>query len=182
MERITDLNLGPATIESAASGDRAAFGQVVVLHHDDMVRVAYLVSGDSDIAHDAVQSAWAIAWRKLDRLRDPDALRPWLVSIAANEARQILRRRRRHEIREIELVDGLDGAPAGTSASRREEDLDLHDALSRLKPEDRAIVAMRYAIGLTSDEIGLAVGLTGAGVRARLARAIARLREDLRDD
>ena len=45
----------------------------------------------------------------------------------------------------------------------------------------RAIVAMRYALGLTSDEIGQAIGLSAPGVRSRLARCVAILRKDLAD-
>ena len=41
-------------------------------------------------SQDAVQAAWPIVWRKLRTLRDPAKLRPWLVTVAANEARQIL--------------------------------------------------------------------------------------------
>ena len=70
-------------------------------HHEDMVRVAYLVSADLDVAHESVQSAWGLAWRRLHTLRDPELLRPWLVSIAANEARGLLRKRRRRHLTEI---------------------------------------------------------------------------------
>src|SRR5262245_53749367 len=143
------------TVNAAASGDQAAFARIVTAHHGDMSRVAYLVSGDLEIAAEAVQSAWAIAWRKLDALQDADRLRPWLVSIAANEARQALRRRRRRTVVEI-TVDDL-GEPATgrhDDGDARDRLLDLQGALLLLDPEDRAIVAMRYALGMTSAEIG----------------------------
>jgi RNA polymerase sigma factor (sigma-70 family) len=73
---------------------------------------------------------------------------------------------------------GLSGA--GDPADRVGE-VDLADALARLGLEDRAIVGMRYAAGLSSSEIGAVVGMSAGGVRARLARVLARLREDLGD-
>jgi DNA-directed RNA polymerase specialized sigma24 family protein len=58
---------------------------------------------------------------------------------------------------------------------------DLANALARLDQDDRAIVGRRYGVGLSSAEIGLAIVMTDRGVRARLTRLLARLREDLRD-
>ncbi|MEZ4596154.1 MAG: sigma factor-like helix-turn-helix DNA-binding protein [Chloroflexota bacterium] len=78
------------------------------------------------------------------------------------------------------LTEGLP-ALTGADPADRVAEVDLADALARLDLDDRAIVAMRYAVGLSSSEIGAAIGMTPGGVRARLARLIARLREDLRD-
>ena len=47
--------------------------------------------------------------------------------------------------------------------------------------DDRTILGMRYGAGLSAVEIGLAIGMTDRGVRARLTRLLARLREDLGD-
>ena len=52
--------------------------------------------------------------------------------------------------------------------------------MARLSLDDRAMVAMRYVAGLTSSEIGVAIGMSPGGVRTRLARLLGRLREDLR--
>lgn len=82
-------------VEHAIAGDEVAFARIVAVHHHDMARIAYFVCGDLDIAEEAEQSAWAVAYRRLKDLRDPDRLRPWLMSVAANEARQIARSRRR---------------------------------------------------------------------------------------
>lgn len=62
------------------AGDAVAFTRIVAAYHGDMTRVAYVVSGgDQDIADDAVQTAWSVAWRKLGSLRDPDRLKPGLA-------------------------------------------------------------------------------------------------------
>ena len=72
---------------SVGYGD-AAFARIIHAHHDDMTRICFVICADIDLADEAVQGAWLIAWRKLHSLRDPARLRPWLVSVAANEARQ----------------------------------------------------------------------------------------------
>ncbi|MEO6207891.1 MAG: hypothetical protein ABIP77_08035, partial [Candidatus Limnocylindrales bacterium] len=52
-------------VRLAAQGDEAAFGRLVSEHHAAMSRVAFVICGDVEATHDAVQSAWSIAWRRL---------------------------------------------------------------------------------------------------------------------
>ncbi|HEY5628523.1 MAG TPA: sigma-70 family RNA polymerase sigma factor [Candidatus Limnocylindrales bacterium] len=176
-----DGAVGWATVVArAVDGDEAAFSAIVRAHHADMARVAFVVSCDVEVAEDAVQAAWSVAWRKLRTLRDPERLRPWLVAVAANEARQLLRRTNRHRIAEIEL----DTLPAGTDDDDPEasiDRLDLVAALRHLRPEDRVLLALRYTAGLDSTEIGPVVGKSASGVRGELSRLNARLRRELRD-
>ena len=112
-----------------------------------------VVSGDEQVAQDAAQSAWAIAWRKLDSVRDPVHVRSWLATVAANEARQVLRRRRRETLTAIELdADGRAGNPVGDDLSDEIERADLANALRHLKPEDRALLALRFVAGFDAAE------------------------------
>ena len=164
-------------LERAIAGDEVAFAGIVAAHHDDMARIAYFVCGDLDIAEEAEQSAWAVVYRRLRDLRDPDRLRPWLMSIAANEARQMARSRRRRTVREIAVVE-----PARPRDIDHAARIDLADALARLDPKDRAIVGLRFIGGFESAEIGRAMGMTAGGVRVRLHRLLERLRKDLGDD
>lgn len=87
-----------STVQLAAAGDEVAFARIVAAHRADMVRVSYVVCGDWDLAQDAAQAALWIAWRKLPSLRDPARLRPWLMAVAVNEARAIVRHQRRHPV------------------------------------------------------------------------------------
>ena len=171
---------GGASLALAAAGDEIAFEHIVAAHHADMRRVCYVVCGDRDLAEDAAQQAWAIAWRRLPSLREPARLRSWLVSIAANEARKLAGRQRRRLVLEgaVRLL-----APA---ASERDpgEDIDRVDlvrALAHLTPEERAMLALRYVSGLDSFEIARLRGRSASGTRARLARLLSRLRKELDD-
>jgi RNA polymerase sigma factor (sigma-70 family) len=170
-------------VARAATGDEMAFARIVAAHHDDMARVAFVVCGDVELAQEAVQAAWPKAWAKLGTIRDADRLRPWLVSIAANEAKQLARSRNRRWMREVAIEsDQPAGVRLAPDPSNRAAELDLANALAGLEPDDRTLIALRYAAGLTSDEIGRAIGMTGGGVRVRLARLLNRLREELHDD
>jgi RNA polymerase sigma factor (sigma-70 family) len=165
----------PRTVASAAQGDAAALAAIVARHHDDMARVCAVICSDPQLAEDAVQSAWPIAWRRLGTLRDPQRLRPWLIAIAVNEARQIQRRERRRQVVEIRV------APLPTHGAHDDAIAvaDLGVALRRLSADDRALLAMRYLAGLNSTEIGDTLGITASAVRSRLERLLARLRLEL---
>ena len=164
-------------VERAIAGDEAAFARIVAAHHDDMARIAYLVCGDIDVAEEAEQAAWSVAYRRLEDLRDLDRLRPWLMAIAANEARQIARSRRRRTVRELVVADATRPSDPDHAAM-----IDLADALARLDVKDRAIVGLRFIGGFESAEIGRAMGMSANGVRVRLHRLLERLRKDLVDD
>jgi RNA polymerase sigma-70 factor (ECF subfamily) len=164
----------------AASGDVRALEQIVARYHDDMTRVCVVVcGGDTDLAQDAVQSAWPIVWRKLGTLRDALHLRSWLLTVAANEARQLLRQRRRGAVVEIDVADvgSSHGDPSDSIRS-----VDLRAAVRRLDPQDRLLLALRYVAGFDSTELGRAMGMSPSGVRSRLERLTARLRTELDDD
>jgi RNA polymerase sigma factor (sigma-70 family) len=164
----------------ATAGDEAAFARIVRAHHADMTRVCFVICGDLDLADEAVGAAWAIAWRHLATLRDPDRLRAWLVSVAANEARQLMRRQRRRAVVELSVVGSSD--PRFPDPDESATDIDLANALAGLAPEDRALLALRYVAGLNSTELARATGRSASGTRARLARLLARLRTELDDD
>ena len=164
----------------ARTGERAAFTELVERHHAELVRIAFAITGDLDAARDAAQLAWIKAWQRLPTIREADRLRAWLIAIAANEARQHVRAHRRRRVREIAPLNLNE--PADPSAITSADRFDLDAALRRLGPDDRGLLAMRYVAGLTADEIGASTGLTGSGVRTRLSRLIARLREDLDHD
>jgi RNA polymerase sigma-70 factor (ECF subfamily) len=168
-----------SAVQRAVAGDEVAFARIVDAYHRDLVRVAYVVAGDEQMAEDAVQAAWSIAWRKLGSLRDPERLRPWLVSVAANEARQLLRSRHRRQVAEIR-VRPLDD-PAD-DPSVEVDRLDLLDAFRALKPEDRTLLTLRYVAGLDSTEIGTLMRMSPSGVRGHLSRLLERLRKELRVD
>jgi RNA polymerase sigma-70 factor (ECF subfamily) len=167
-----------AALQQAVAGDETAFARIVATYQADMVRVAYGICGEEDLALDAVQAAWLIAWRKLRTVREPDHLRSWLVVVAANEARHLVRRQRTRSVVELALEVPGPGAPDTSDEIRR---LDLVNALRHLKPDERSLIAMRYGAELDSSEIAPLLGISASGVRVRLSRIMGRLQKDLDD-
>ena len=173
---VQDTSVLANTVRLAALGDEAAFTRLVTEHRAAMARVAFVICGDPEATRDAVQTAWSIAWRRLPTLKDPDRIRPWLIAIAANEARQVMRGRRRRPVIDISHVPERD---AGGNPADAIDLVDLQRALAHLNPDDRRILALRFVAGLDSTEIARMTGLSASGVRSRLARLIDRLRTDI---
>lgn len=157
-------------VAAAARGDPVAFSALVTAHHADLLRVCYVILGDAALAEDAAQSAWIQAWRKLGHVREERKVRSWLVAVAANEARQIARRRRRRDLSSSEPAYGADADPALA---------DLTIALARISPDERRLLGLRYVAGLTSAEMGTELGISAGAVRHRLMRLLARLRSEM---
>ncbi|MEI8334183.1 MAG: sigma-70 family RNA polymerase sigma factor [Chloroflexota bacterium] len=166
-----------ALVPLAAAGDEVAFTRLVGAFHADMARLAFFIcGGDRDVTEDAVQSAWTVAWKRLGTLREPERIRAWLLSVTANEARQLMRRQRRSTTIRLEFAEQRIAAPDPFASAAA---LDMADVLARLKPEERTLVGLRYAAGLDSAEIGAVLGMSASGVRSRLDRLLDRLRAEL---
>jgi RNA polymerase sigma factor (sigma-70 family) len=165
-------------LASAAAGDELAFARIVAAHDDEMYRVCMAVGRDAAIAADGVQAAWAIAWRRLGSIRDPTRLRPWLVAIAVNETKNLLKKRQRRSL--VEIPNGTDdSAGGGVDPGADVASIDLRRLLERLDPDDRALLAMRYIAGFDATELSVCLGISPSGTRSRLERLVARLRQEL---
>ena len=127
------------------------------------------VNGD---AQDAVGQAVLLAWQSLDRLRDPEALRAWLVKISVNCARQLNRRSRR----EVYLEDLPPQA-----AAREDPRPELWDAVLSLPRDQRAAVVLYYYEDLPVADIASLLRVPAGTVKSRLSRARDKLRLALSD-
>lgn len=136
-------------------------------------RLACALLHDSAAAEDVVQDASLIAWRKLGKLDDRTKLRAWFLGIVANECRNAKRRR---------WVSWL-GLPSGLSVPSSEEFVvkraDLRKALLQLGHDDRLVLVLYFYLDMPLAEIAAVVGASADAARARLYRAIHRLRPGL---
>jgi RNA polymerase sigma-70 factor (ECF subfamily) len=170
-------------VARARAGDHDAFALLVQRHEEIAFRTAYLILRDAAEAEDAAQEAFVRAHRALGRFDRGRPLRPWLLAIVANEARN----RRRAAARRGALAEraAWDRGPAGAAPSpesavlageRRER---LLVALGRLREPDRLVIQLRHLLELSEEETAAALGCRRGTVKSRLSRALARLREEL---
>ena len=164
-------------IASAAAGDDIAFGRIVAAHHEEMFSICVLVCRDRVMAEEAVQSAWSIIWRKIGTVREPERLRSWLVRVAVNETKQLLRKRSRRS--EVEIAVDVPEVAGGLDPATGIAGIDLRAAMQHLEPDERALLAMRYVFNFDATELSTAIGISPAGIRQRLKRLLDRLRQEL---
>jgi RNA polymerase sigma-70 factor, ECF subfamily len=169
-------------INRARTGDVAAYEALVRRYQDVAMRTAYLVAPEADAA-DAVQDAFVKAYGALARFRDGAPIRPWLLRIVANEARN----RRRSADRRAGLalraaaVEPRDGSSASPESTVIAGELrgQLLAAVGRLRDEEREVIGARYFLGLSEAEIVEALQIPAGTVKSRTSRALERLRTAL---
>ena len=145
-------------------------------------RFAAIVASNTGEAEDLAQDALLRAIRAIDsydrRRGTPEA---WLWRIVVNASRDAARRRQRMGwlIDRIGLITLPETDSVETLALERLRDADLVAHLRRLPERDRALLALRYGLGLDTEEAGQAVGLSAESAGKAIRRALARLRARL---
>ena len=172
-------------VQQSQQRDPAAFTQLIRRYERMALSVAFSTlggaPGDGERAGDVVQDAFVRAWERLADLKEPPSFGPWLLGIVRNLAVDTLRRSR---LRPVADPDNAD--PFQRVAPDPHDQLDLREqrrlvaeALAELDEISRPVVVMRYYEGLSSKEIGEALGIAPAAVDMRLSRARQQLRRKL---
>ena len=143
-----------------------------------LVRTAYAVCGDLGVAEDAVQTAFAKAyrsWRRISRLESPEA---YVRRMAVNE---VLSNRRRAAVRhEVSTSAPPDRAATGSLDAAPGHD-EMWRAVSALPARQRAVLVLRYYEDLSEQQIADALGCRPGTVKSQASAALATLRARLGD-
>jgi RNA polymerase sigma-70 factor (ECF subfamily) len=160
-------------VDRCLAGEADAFHGLVDRHRDALYRLVYRFLGNHHDALEISQDAFARAWEKLTTFDRSRSFRVWLMSVAANLARDLLRKRGRRGL--VHSDDLLRGAAGGGSperaATEREEHERLREAVDRLPDEKRLVVVLRYFEGLSLAEMEEIVGDPRNTLKVRLHRA-----------
>ncbi len=168
------INLDAAVLQQAIQGDEEAFTRIVETYQRPVFNLCYRMLGQAQEAEDAAQETF---WRAYQHLRRYDQQRPfatWLLSIAAHYCIDQQRKRRLPTLA-LELMpdeDAPDPAPNPERVfAQLEEKGQLQSLLSRLGPQDRAAIILRYWYEFSEEEIAKTLQLTVSAVKSRLHRA-----------
>src|SRR3954454_21739756 len=137
-----------------------------------------LITQDAADAEEAAQDGFLKGWRALPRFGTGEPLRPWLLTIVANEARN----RRRSARRRAALVlraQAPDERSAEADVIAGESRAALLAAIARLREDDRLVLGCRYLLELSEAETAGALGVRPGTVKSRTSRALGRLREEV---
>ncbi|MEP7125007.1 MAG: RNA polymerase sigma factor [Byssovorax sp.] len=171
------------------SSDPALLAAVYSEHGPGIRRFLQGLLGDRAAADDALQETFARAFRRMDTLRDPARIAPWLFGIARNVALEARKARRRigrlldpGQSADGELHEDHQGSDHRTPEADllgREAAGVVDRALGQLSTDRRAVLMLRVDHGLSYDDIAGLMGWTLAKVKIEIHRAREVLREEL---
>lgn len=165
-------------VSDALAGDRSAFACLLERETPSAYRAALAILRSPEEARDVVQDAAIRAWQELPRLRRAEAWPAWFRRIAVRQA--LDERRRARHTRELRLI--ADSPGVADPSAESDETITLLAAFDRLRPEDRALLALRFHLDLTVPDVAHALGIRVGTTKARIHRVIGKLRAELRDD
>jgi RNA polymerase sigma-70 factor (ECF subfamily) len=165
-------------VRAAQRGDHAAVEALFRAHWPACHRAAWLVTRDAAAAEDIAQEAFLAAIGALDRFDRRRPLGPWLRTIVARRAIDLLRARAVR--REVDAAP-LDLAPAPPDPAPLRPSDDVLAAVAALPDEQRAVVVLRHLLDLSPSEIAGVLGVPVGTVNSRLRRGLDALRAPLEE-
>ncbi len=163
------------------SGRSEAFEPLVTPYRGPVLALAYRLTRDREEAREVAQEALLRAYRSLRRFDVSRSFRNWLFQIAANEARDRLRKAKRER---TAFEDAARRAPAADPPEAGFERLELRSRITRaldaLAPREREVFVLRDLEELDIRETARALGCSSISVRVNLSSARRKIREALR--
>jgi RNA polymerase sigma factor (sigma-70 family) len=165
-------------LQSAATGDRSAWGTLVDRYESLLWNVARSHRLDEASASDVVQTTWMRLVEHIDGLRNPEALAGWLATTARNECLRVLR----HQSRQVPTEDDripAEAVPAVNEARllAQERDRDLWGAFATLSARCQALLRMLSSDPSPSyEDIGAALGMAVGSIGPTRGRCLDNLR------
>ena len=166
-------------VQRVREGDEQAMNVLVDRHHGVVFRACVAILSDEDLAADASQNSFLKAFRAVDRFRGEAAFRTWLLAIAGNEARGLLRKVKQRREDTLEHVDTLaaEGNDPSAQAVLRSEVERVRVVLADLPEKQKLSVSLRIFEGLSFREIGEIIDSTEGSARVNYHHGIRRVRE-----
>lgn len=162
--------------------DTAAFGELVRRHQSHVRNFLRKLSGDYSLADDLAQDCFIHAWEKLQTYSGRGSFIGWLLKVAYTTFLQSKRKSKRY----AEIIDSaghVADQEAGGLPRPNDEFTDLEKFLAVLTEEERAILVMSYACGMSHREIGDATDLPVGTVKSVIFRGKEKIRNsfDIKD-
>jgi RNA polymerase sigma-70 factor (ECF subfamily) len=156
----------------------AAFEDFFHAHHERLLRVLYLATGDRHEAEDLAQEAFVRVYERWGRVAATENPAGYLYRVALNQRRSRLRRLRVAARKTFRLAP----APPPDEHAAADDRLSVRRALAGLPDGQREAVVLVEWLGMTDVEAAEALGVSPGAVRTRLHRARAALSTTLRGE
>jgi RNA polymerase sigma factor (sigma-70 family) len=158
---------------TATAKEIIGFDEAFTLHHRTVFRTARSVVQDSGLAEDVTQEVFLRLYNNLDSIADAEMLRPWLIRVAINVARNTLRTKFRANTRDENYVKEYEESSVfsiETTYEQREQLTEVNRALSKIKEPLRSCLILKQQ-GLSYKEIAESLSLNETSIGTFVARA-----------
>lgn len=177
-EALRPVNREPELIARVVAGDRLAARELYDAHAPRVFRLAFRLTGETDLARELTQETFVRAFSQLGRFRGESALSTWLHRVTLSVVSNAMRKVKRFRARETDLEEA-----GPIAAVNREADPDLRDklylAIDELPEIYRTTFVMHDVEGYTHEEIANVLGVAEGTCKSRLSVARAQLRQKL---
>jgi len=161
-------------------GDTSGLAGLMERHQGRLFRYLLRLLGDRSVAEDVFQQTWLTVAGRIRRYDASRPFLPWLVTVARNLALDQLRRRQLDSLDEAdEPVAPPSGSDPFERALARQSAARVEAALAALSPLDREVLTLRFEDELALPELATTLGVPLPTAKARLYRALERLRGKL---
>jgi RNA polymerase sigma factor (sigma-70 family) len=158
-----------------SQNDTQAFGELIRRHQSHVRNFLRKLTGDTALADDLAQDCFLHAWDKLSTYSGHGTFIGWLLKVAYTTFLQAKRRSKRYaEI--LTEVGQVAEAESKSYTQVNEEVTDLDKLLAILDEEERAIMVMSYACGLSHREISDATDMPVGTVKSVIHRSKEKIR------
>ena len=167
-------------IRQCQAGKQEGLGILFQLHHQAVLRTAYGITRNHDLAEDVTQDVFIELFTAIKRYDPTRPFVPWLYRIAVHKSLDVLRKSGRTTDRHVPIDVDIPASP-NPSPEDRVIDRELHAAIwaavGTLSPKHRAVVVLRFYHDFSVAEMAVALDCRKGTIRSRLHYALRRLRE-----
>jgi RNA polymerase sigma-70 factor (ECF subfamily) len=162
-------------LQRFARGDNAALGELARRHEQSLLGLALGITGNRELARDAVQDAWVRVIRGAGEFQALSTVRTWMYRILINRA-ITLRQAAAKRPALLLTPESLDAAPDVHSADDAEQ---VREAMRELPDNHQLILVLSYHEGLTHEAAADVLGIPLGTLKSRLHAALTALRAKL---
>lgn len=140
-------------------------------HGAQVERVLFRILGHESGLEDLVQEVFVRVFARIETVRDAEALKGFITSVAVFVARETLRKKRRHGWLRFFATEDLPEPPSESPTEAREAVREFYAALDKLDLDERLAFTLRIVEGMELTEVASACGASLATIKRRLSRA-----------
>jgi RNA polymerase sigma-70 factor (ECF subfamily) len=171
------LNTTNLLVDKVKQGDKEAFAALYDNYTDALFGVVSKIVRSDEIAEDVMQDSFVKIWKNIHSFNpEKGTIFTWMLNVSRNTAIDKLRKLRKTDNVEIQVLDYSVGVPHSHSTTKTDH-IGLRELVDKLKPDQKLMVEYIYFNGYTQQEVSDELGIPLGTVKTRVRTAVIELRK-----